>query len=302
MDFNDYQNRAIKTRQKPAEDVPPVIISLLGLAGEAGQLLSEYKKFVRDGSSHELHHDRVTEELGDLLWYVANVADCFGVMLDDVASTNLRKTDARFGSGMSPSVEQGAASSLDSTYPAEQRLPRNGIAEIRPLGVGGPKSIETYVNGKKMGQDLTDNAWSEDGYRLHDVFHLACMTMLGWAPVIRRGLDIKRKTPGAPKPDVDEVEDGGRAVVIEEGVSALVFSYALRHKMLQGIHTLDYSLLRMIKQMTEHLEVRVRNEGDWQRTILAAYEVWRDLAKYDGGRIAFDADRLRFTFIGPPAC
>jgi len=300
MELNEYQALATRTRQNPAENVPPVVVSLLGLAGETGQLLSEYKKFVRDGASHELHRERVAEELGDLLWYVANVADQFEVALDDVASMNLQKTDARFGSGRVLSVERGAPSAFDASFPAEQRLPRSGTAEIRPIGTGTNRTIETYVNGRKMGQDLTDNAWTEDGYRLHDVFHLACMTLLGWAPVIRRGLCIKRKTPGASKPDIDEVEDGGRAVVIDEGVSALVFSYALRHRMLEGIHTLDYPLLRTIKQMTDHLEVRVRTEGDWQRTILTAYAVWRELITHGGGQIAFDADRLRFEFIGPP--
>ena len=52
MDFDDYQRRAVKTRQKPATKTPPVVISLLGLAGEAGELLTEYKKAERDGAAH----------------------------------------------------------------------------------------------------------------------------------------------------------------------------------------------------------------------------------------------------------
>ena len=293
MDFDRYQQLAIKTRQTPAGDVPPVVISLLGLAGEAGQLLSEYKKYVRDGSAHMLHKERVAEELGDLLWYVASVAEQFGLSLSDVADQNLRKTDERWGAGRHLPVEFGAVSALDSRYPAQEQLPRKGIAEIRPVTDIGNKRIETFVNGRKMGQDLTDNAWIEDGYRLHDVFHLACMTLLGWSPVIRRGLGLKRKSDSG----VDEVEDGGRALVIEEGVSALVFSYAFRHDMLLGIHSLDYQLLRTIKQMTEHLEVRSRTLGNWERTILRAYDVWRAVADIGRGRIEFDADALAFTFV-----
>jgi len=295
MEFDHYQQLAVRTRQTPAGDVPPVVISLLGLAGEAGQLLSEYKKSVRDGPAHKLHRDRVAEELGDLLWYVANVAEQFDLKLNDVAEGNLRKTDERWGSGRHPSVELGAPSAFDTRYSSNERLPRKGIAEIRPLPDGRAKRIETYVNGRQMGEDLTDNAWTEDGYRLHDVFHLACMVLLGWSPVIRRGLGIKRKSDEI----VDEVEDGGRAIVIEEGVSALVFSYGLRHDMMLGIHTLDYALLRTIKQMTDHLEVRARTVADWERTILRAYEVWRAVAEHGGGRIEFDADQLRFTFAGP---
>jgi NTP pyrophosphatase (non-canonical NTP hydrolase) len=268
---------------------------LLGLAGEAGQLLSEYKKSVRDGSAHKLHRERVAEELGDLLWYLANVADQFALKLNHVAGENLRKIDERWGSGRHLSVELGAPSAFDTRYPSNEQLPRKGIAEIRPIH-GHLRRIETFVNGRQMGDDLTDNAWTEDGYRLHDVFHLACMTLLGWSPVIRRGLGIKRKSDAG----VDEVEDGGRAIVIEEGVSALVFSYALRHDMLRGIHTLDYQLLRTIKQMTDHLEVGARTVADWERTILRGYEVWRAIAEHGGGRIEFDADQFQFTFDGPP--
>ncbi len=294
MEFDQYQQLAVRTRKIPAGETPPIVISLLGLAGEAGQLLSEYKKSVRDGPAHKLHRERVAEELGDLLWYIANVAEQFGLTLSHVASENLRKIEERWGSGQTPSVELGAPSALDAHYPAVEQLPRKGVAEIRPIAHGGAKAIETHVNGRKMGQDLTDNAWTEDGYRLHDVFHLACMTLLGWSPVIRRGLGIKRKSDRS----VDEVEDGGRAIVIEEGVSALVFSYAIRHDMLLGINTLDYVLLRTIKQMTDHLEVRVRTVADWERTILRAYKVWRSVAEHGGGRIEFDADALSFTFVG----
>jgi NTP pyrophosphatase (non-canonical NTP hydrolase) len=271
------------------------VVSLLGLAGEAGQLLSEYKKSIRDGSAHKLHRERVSEELGDLLWYVANVAEQFDLKLNHVAETNLRKTDERWGTGRQPSVEQGVPPAFDAHYPENEQLPRKGTAEIRPVLSDRTKRIETYVNSQKMGDNLTDNAWTEDGYRLHDVFHLACMALLGWSPVIRRGLGIKRKS----NEDVDEVEDGGRAIVIEEGVSALVFSYGIRHEMLQGIRTLDYPLLRTIKQMTDHLEVHERTVADWERTIICAYEVWRAVAKHEGGYIAFDADELRFTFAGP---
>src|SRR3546814_9559909 len=69
---------------------------MLGLAGETVQLLSEYKKHLRDGAAHRLFKDRVGEELGDLLWYIANVASKFGLDLDQIAEKNLDKVRARF--------------------------------------------------------------------------------------------------------------------------------------------------------------------------------------------------------------
>ena len=68
------------------------VVPLLGLAGETGELLSEYKKHLRDGDSHLLFRERVSEELGDLLWYVANVAAKFDLKLGDIAQANLKKT------------------------------------------------------------------------------------------------------------------------------------------------------------------------------------------------------------------
>src|SRR6185437_10946042 len=73
MDLRDYQHQALKTDQMAGRE-DTLIVPLLGLAGEAGTLISEYKKFLRDGEAHRLHKDRVGEELGDLLWYLANVA------------------------------------------------------------------------------------------------------------------------------------------------------------------------------------------------------------------------------------
>lgn len=296
MDFKQYQEAAAATRKSPQQEGADLFVSLLGLAGETGQLLSEYKKALRDGPSHELHKRRVSEELGDLLWYLSSVADLFDLSLDEVAQENVAKVKARWGSSKTARRPTTGAKPLDHRFPVPQRLPRQGTAEIRPVSGSRTPRIKTLINGKRMGEHLTDNAHVEDGYRLHDVFHLGCMTLLGWSPVVRRGLKAKRKKSKR----IDEVEDGGRAIVIEEGVSALVFSYGVRHKMLDGIHELDYSLLRTIKEMTEHLEVRVRTEADWEQTILQSYEVWRSLLVYQGGRVAFDADAAVFTFIGPP--
>ena len=82
--------------------------------------------------------------------------------------------------------------------------------------------------------------------------------LLGWSPVPRAIL--KRKRKGDPLKD--EVEDGGRAAVIEEGVAALVFDYARVHGWLIGVVDLDYDLLRRVKSVTSHLEVGRCSIGD----------------------------------------
>ena len=84
--------------------------------GETGQLLSEYKKHLRDGEAHRLFKERVSEELGDLMWYVANVASKFGLALDDVAVANLEKTRGRFLSDVT------VHDSFDADLPEAERL------------------------------------------------------------------------------------------------------------------------------------------------------------------------------------
>src|SRR3546814_845391 len=66
MDFDRYQKEALRTDRVPArqgsDDVLSLIVPMLGLAGETGQLLSEYKKHLRDGEAHRLFKERVRSE------------------------------------------------------------------------------------------------------------------------------------------------------------------------------------------------------------------------------------------------
>ncbi|MDN7427941.1 MULTISPECIES: nucleoside triphosphate pyrophosphohydrolase family protein [Burkholderia] len=293
MNLNVYQQEAQKTDRVPGRERSQtgtdVIVPLLGLAGETGELLSEYKKHLRDGDSHQLFKDRVAEELGDLLWYIANVATKFGLTLEDIASINLRKTQDRWGDQDSSSIN------FDAGYDAHESFPRQFEVELSEVLVKGKKKIRARMDGKKIGDDLTDNADDPDGYRFHDVFHLAYVAVLGWSPVIRKLLKRKRKS----RVDIDEVQDGGRAQVIDEGVAALVFEYAKGHKWLDGVSELDYHLLRTIKGITSLLEVRKRSMGDWQRAILLGFKVWREVLANEGGRILVDMDAKNLKYLGP---
>jgi len=67
MNFREYQEQAQKTDQVPSKSGNGIIIPLRELVGEAGELLSEYKKYLRDGEAHKLFPECVAEELGDIL-------------------------------------------------------------------------------------------------------------------------------------------------------------------------------------------------------------------------------------------
>ncbi|ADB35580.1 MazG nucleotide pyrophosphohydrolase [Kribbella flavida DSM 17836] len=92
MNLNDYQQAALRTaapKDKPNE----LFHLLLGLVGETGEIAEKAKKIVRDHNSDfsRWDLDDLTKELGDTLWYVAVLADHFGVSLDDVAHRNIAK-------------------------------------------------------------------------------------------------------------------------------------------------------------------------------------------------------------------
>ena len=293
MEFETYQKEALRTDRVPrrddGEDSLAVMVPMLGLAGETGQLLSEYKKHLRDGDAHRLFGERVSEELGDLLWYIANVASKFGLNLNDIASANLLKVRARW---LSPCTDPLC---FDARLPEGERLPRRFQVELLDAKSGPRRSVRVLINGEPFGAELTDNAYAPDGYRFHDVFHFAYAAVLGWSPVTRALLRRKRKS----HPQIDEVEDGGRAAVIEEGIAALAFAYAMRHRMLQGVSVLDFQVLRTIKDMSAHLEVRQCSAGEWEMAILQGFRVWRAVAAANGGRITVDLDQRSVAYLGP---
>jgi NTP pyrophosphatase (non-canonical NTP hydrolase) len=74
-----------------------LIYSAMGLAGEAGEVAEQVKKFMRDdgGTLREERRQKLIRELGDVLWYVAAVASDLGVSLDEVAEANIAKLASR---------------------------------------------------------------------------------------------------------------------------------------------------------------------------------------------------------------
>lgn len=287
MNLADFQAMALETDQtRLISETDAKLVPLLGLAGEAGQLLSEYKKRLRDGEKHEKFVDRVSEELGDILWYVANVASKYNLSLDGIAEANLAKTRARYHVAKSNGK-------LDEHYGEVERFPRQFSVTFQEKIIGPRAEVTAYVDGRVVGATLTDNSYADDGYRFHDVFHVAYAAILGWSPILRKLMERKRRS----NPQVDEVEDGGRAGVIEEGIAALAFDYARRHKFLDGVHDIDADLIRIIKDMSSHLEVSCQPESLWRKAILEGFTAWRSVVAAGGGTIAADLDSRTVTFV-----
>lgn len=94
MEINKYQEEAVKTAFFMGDGV---VYCTLGLTGEAGEVAEHVKKMLRDDNG-ELTPERkelIIKELGDVLWYIANIADSMEVDLVTVAQTNLDKLQDR---------------------------------------------------------------------------------------------------------------------------------------------------------------------------------------------------------------
>lgn len=95
MNLNEYQNLASVTAVYPSQIGTEYTI--LGLCGEAGELANQWKKVLRDdnGVITDARFEKLVDELGDVLWYLAMIAHELSISLDTVAERNLQKLSAR---------------------------------------------------------------------------------------------------------------------------------------------------------------------------------------------------------------
>ncbi len=289
MDFAEYQSRAAASDQQTGDPERRLIVALLGLAGEVGTLLSEHKKWLRDGDAHD-RATGVAEDVGDILWYLAAAASALGLNLADAAEANLVKVAERWPPAGRPTDQLLARGAVrDDGFPDAQRLPRQFEVTLAPLPEDPARVVGLLEDGSALGNLVGDNAYEDDGYRWHDAIHLSHAAVLAWSPVLRMLLSRKRKSD----PVVDDVEDGGRAIAIEEGISAAVFEYASRRRWLDGIATVDSSLLTTIRGLTRGLEVRDATPLEWEQAILRGMSCWRALRDADGGVLTCNLDRRK---------
>jgi NTP pyrophosphatase (non-canonical NTP hydrolase) len=100
MNFSDYQTQSRKTAKYPPIG-HPVIYPTLGLTNEAGEVAGKVKKIFRDkeGVIGEAERAALKAELGDVLWYLAQVCTELDLSLDEVAEYNLKKLFDRLERG-----------------------------------------------------------------------------------------------------------------------------------------------------------------------------------------------------------
>ena len=97
MKFSEYQEKATKTALYPKVAGHGWMYPALGLANEAGEVNGKLKKVIRDndGTIDEATQKEISKELGDVLWYIAQLATELQINLDEVAEANINKLASR---------------------------------------------------------------------------------------------------------------------------------------------------------------------------------------------------------------
>lgn len=96
MNLNEYQSLALRTLTEK-DKKQNLTLGVMGLAGESGECIDLVKKHVFH--DHPLAEQKLKEELGDVLWYLAVTAHSMGVSLDEVAEINVQKLKTRYPNG-----------------------------------------------------------------------------------------------------------------------------------------------------------------------------------------------------------
>ena len=94
MTLKEYQAFAARGIHEATLEREPIVGFALGLAGEAGEVVDDIKKRIFHGREVPMEH--TAEELGDVLWYIANIATQCGLKLEDIVAQNVDKLLARY--------------------------------------------------------------------------------------------------------------------------------------------------------------------------------------------------------------
>lgn len=277
LTFADIQPAIMQSNKEPS---PEFERTLLRLAGKVGVLISDHEV----GGLTE-NPSVLAERLIAIMRSLVESANQAGVTLEGAAVRNLAKIFDRWpDSRVYPEP-------FDEKLDPEERLPRSLIVDVFERDVRGRKFVYQRCNGINIGDRLTDNANMADDYRFHDVFHFAYVAVLGWSPVIRTLLRLKRKSD----PKIDEVEDGARAALIEEGVTTWIFGQAMELDLFAGMERgdLPFDLLKHVKKFVTGYEVEYQPSWLWEEAILAGYEAFRFLRAHRRARIHIDMKNHR---------
>jgi NTP pyrophosphatase (non-canonical NTP hydrolase) len=252
----------------------------IALASKVGRLIDDVSM-----GRVESNRDVLSADMVEILRAIVQAADDADISLQEAVQRNMEKVQSRWP------IERKYPPLFDDSYDPDEQLPRRIEMSIAEKFVGGRAFVTQKCGNIKIGDRLTDNKAEQDDYRFHDVFHLAYAAILGWSPVTRALLKLKRKS----NPKVDETDDGARAILIEEGVATWIFNHAVRLDYFSDIKALDYSLLKAVRELVKGYEVETRPMWLWEEAILEGFKVFRFLRENRKGLVVADLSQRKIS-------
>lgn len=294
--FRDYQALAFRTARTEKHTLLQVCAAVLTQL--SAQLMRGLLPAIETELNTELNDRPIEVVLGEIAWHLCAIASLYEIDMDRVAADNIDKAIARRNDGMATPLH-------DQHVPAENRFPRYFQIEFRPVTAD---TVEIYWNSGRLGDPLRDQYSIEDGYRFHDVIHLANAAVLGWSPVLRDLMEVKR----AHCPSTKQNEDGGRSAVVEELVIKHVhWEAANRAKHLHADlsaydrplfadgEDIPFSLLKMVRGLTIGHEVYANKYWEWEKAIREGYRVFQLLKQHNGGIVGVNLEARCLDFTEP---
>lgn len=292
LKFDDYQELAFltaRTEDRVLAEVCLVVLQQLG-----AELLRQSLPPIERELNTTLPDRPVNDLLGEIAWHVAALSSLYNLRMSDIVTANVSKISDRW--------DRTARTPFhDHDFPETEQFPRRFQVEFVPAGRGRSRMM---FGGSQLGDDLTDNAYYDDGYRFHDVMHLANVAKLGWSPVLRSLMARKRKS----NQEVDEVEDGARARIVEEAVVKAIHAEGVRLaafraegkdgpvQLFLGSGEISFSFLKGIRTLVADLEVAKNRLSEWEAAILDGYAIFHQLRILGAGVVTVDMDERTVTF------
>ena len=270
---------ANRMRERPVDLVTtsPMTLELDSTLLKLGQAAAKLLSLKRTTSNAK----EILRSFAD--WYLKGLKAA-GMPFAQVAEYNIAKTRGRF---LEP--DDAKLPTFDDAFEAEERIPAHF-----EITISQRKSGKSYMqwHGVFIGDPLTDNICDEDGYRFHDVFHFAHASILHWSPTFRALIKHKRKS----NPIIDETQDGGRAIVVEEGLTAWIFSRAKQLGFFESQSSVSFDMLKTVQQFVRGYEVEECPLKLWEHAILQGYEVFRRVRANNGGTIIGDRETRTVSY------
>lgn len=290
MVFADYQKLAFLTARTNGRVLLEVCLAVLWQLG--AELLRKTLPDIELTLNKSVADRKEITVLGEIAWHLAAVASLYGVSLDEIVEKNVEKAAFR-------STANEPTALHDAEADAGQQFPRR--FEIAFVSVG-PDRARMYYKGAQLGDELTDNSYQNDGYRFHDVMHLANVAHLGWSPVLRGLMKLKRKRD----PKIDEVEDGARAKIVEELVIKAIHSEGERlalkaqdgkqPRLFADKGQITFKLVKFLHELVRGLEVQKNNAKEWEDAIFEGARIFHALVEERQGTVIVDMEARKLDF------